>query len=304
MEEQKQGGRTEMWIPINGFVLALALLIAAALAPRAEELSSNPEEANGEIARVWYGQHQAQVFSTGEQEPHYMIDGVELDVVEWADDAVVTVSLHAAEGDEGPGKYLYRLENPKPGPGRKEFTVRPEDRVVFAKHQLHSVVIRNLGEDGSFILNTAGSKTRRDEPGWPLENGRWTANPNEDHGWVRATGVIKMRLNDRVPTGPFSAAPDNIRILEENRHLTISWDEVPEATGYFVQWKMLNHEFGPQRQEYVEGGDHTSVRIHVAEGAGERHKIRVRATNGKKDGPWSENLTARPKMGLLIECTH
>ena len=294
-----------MWIPINGFVLALALLIAAALASRAEELASNLDEANGEIARVWYGQHEAQVFSTGEQEPHYMIEGVELDVAKWTGDAVVSVSLHSAGGDEGPGEYLYRLENPTPGPGRKEFTVRPEDQVVFAKHQLHSVVIRNMSGDGSFNLNTTGSNTHRYEPGWPIENGRWTANPAGDpHRWVGATGVIKMRINDRVPAAALADPPANIRILEENRHLTVSWDEVPEATGYFVQWKMLNHEFGPQRQQFLEGGDHTSVRINVAEGAGERHKIRVRATNGKKDGPWSDDLTARPKMGLLIECTH
>lgn len=103
----------------------------------------------------------------------------------------------------------------------------------------------------------------------------------------------KTRVNDRI-------APANIGIREEAHHLTISWDQVPHATGYYVQWKWGDQEFGNERQRYVKGADSTSVRLRLAAGAGQRHTVRVRATNAGADGPWSGGLTATPKMGLLV----
>ena len=97
-----------------------------------------------------------------------------------------------------------------------------------------------------------------------------------------------------------SVAPANIHIREEARHFAISWDKVPHATGYYVQWKWGDQEFRNERQRYVKGVDSTSVRLRLAAGAGQRHTIRVRATNAGADGPWSGDLTATPKMGLLV----
>ena len=210
MGEQKRGPRRGM--VIEGLVLAL--LIAVSVPPQADELVSNLDEADGGIAKVWSAQHYAQTFETGERDPGYLVDSIELDVAAWTEDADVAVSVHSAWSDGGPGEYLYTLENPTRGTGRKVFTVRAEDRVLLIKHQFHSIVVRNTGGEGSFNLNTT-SRNRIDESDWRIENARWTTNPTDDLGrWVGATGAIKMRINDRDAPTPLTVAPANMRIFE------------------------------------------------------------------------------------------
>lgn len=125
--------------------LVLVLLIAVSALPQADELISNLDETNREIAKVWSAQHHAQTFETGAHESGYPIDSIELDVAAWTEDADVTVSVHSAWSSGGPGDNLYTLKNPTRGTGRKVFTVRAEDRVLLAKHQPHAIVIRNTG---------------------------------------------------------------------------------------------------------------------------------------------------------------
>ena len=291
-----------MWTVLGRPMLAV---LAGTSPTQADELVSNLDESMGEALQVWSGQRHAQTFATGGYEPGYRIESVELDVAEWTDDADVMVSVHSAWSNGGPGDFLYRLENPARGTGRKVFTVRSRVGLPVEKYRVHSIVIRNLGEKGSFDLNTTSSRDQSEAFGWRIENGRWRANLAEDMDmWVGAAGVIKMRINSPAGTRPLSAAPDNIRIREEPRHLSISWDKVPDATGYYVQWRWLDEGFGSDRQEYLDGAESTSVRLRLAAGAGERHKVRVRATNGGADGPWSEDLIATPKMGLLVERIH
>lgn len=301
MGEQKRGARTGMWTAIEGLVLVL--IIVASVPPQADELVSNLDEANGGIAKVWSAQHHAQTFATGGHEPGYLVESVELDVASWTEDANVTVSVHAAWNSGGPDNHLYTLENPTRGTGRKVFSVRKRDRVRLVERQPHAIVIRNTGGKGSFNLNTT-SINQIDESDWRIENARWTTNPTDDlNRWVGATGAIKMRINDRDAPKPLSVAPANIRIREGRRDLTVEWDEVPRATGYYVQWKWEDQAFGNERQRYVDGANSTRVRLRLAAGAGQRHMIRVRATNRGVDGPWSDGLAATPKMGILVECT-
>ena len=303
MGEQKRESRTGMWTVIEGLVLVL-IIAASVPPPQADELVSNLDETNGEIAKVWSAQHHAQTFATGGHEPGYLVESVELDVASWTEDANVTVSVHSAWSSGGPGDHLYTLENPTRGTGRKVFTVRKRDRVRLVERQPHAIVIRNTGGKGSFNLHTTTSINPTDESDWRIENARWTTNPSEVlDRWVGVTGAIKVRINDRDAPPPLSVAPANIRIREGRRDLTIEWDEVPRATGYYVQWKWEDQEFGNERQRYVDGAHSTRVRLRLAAGAGQRHMIRVRATNGGVNGPWSDNLAATPKMGLLVECT-
>ena len=204
MGEQKRKPRRGM--VVEGLVLAL--LIAVSVPPQADELVSNLDEANGGIAKVWSAQHQAQTFETGAQELGYLIRSIELDVAEWTKDADVTVSVHSAWSNGGPGDYLYTLENPTRGTGRKVFTVRTEDRMLLSKHQFHAIVIRNTGVAGSFNLNTT-SINQTDESDWQIENARWMTNPTDDLGrWIGMTGAIKMRVNDQD-------APTNVDLLVE-----------------------------------------------------------------------------------------
>ena len=213
MGEQKREPRGGM--VIEG--LALALLIAVSVPPQADELASNLGGADDEgIAKVWSAQHHAQTFGTGVREPGYLVDSIELDAAAWTEDANVTVSVYSAwsESDGGPSGYLYTLENPTRGTGRKVFTVRAEDRVLLIKHQFHAIVIRNTGGEGSFNLNTT-SMSQIDESDWRIENARWTTNPTDDLGrWVGATGAIKMRINDRDAPTPLAVAPASMRIFE------------------------------------------------------------------------------------------
>lgn len=204
MGEQKRKPRSGM--VVEGLVLAL--LIAVSVPPQADELVSNLDEANGGIAKVWSAQHHAQTIATGEREPGYLVDSIELDVAAWTEDADVTVSVHSAWSKGGPGDYLYTLENPTRGTGRKVFTVRTEDRVLLSKHQFHAIVIRNAGGAGSFNLNTT-SINQTDASDWQIENARWTTNPTDDLGrWIGMTGAIKMRVNDRD-------APTNVELFVE-----------------------------------------------------------------------------------------
>ena len=198
--------------PRRGMViegLVLALLIALSVPPQADELVSNLDEANGGIAKIWSAQHHAQTFETGAREPGYIVDSIELDVAAWTEDADVTVSVHSAWSNGGPGDYFYTLENPTRGTGRKVFTVRAEDRVLLIKHQFHSIVICNTGGEGSFNLNTT-LMNQIDKSDWRIETMRWMTNPTDDLGrWIGATGAIKMRINDRDAPKPLAVAPAN-----------------------------------------------------------------------------------------------
>ena len=204
MGGQKRESRMGMWTVIEGLVLVL-IIAASVPSPQADELVSNLDEANGRIAKVWSAQHHAQTFATGEHEPGYLVESVELDVASWTEDANVTVSVHAAWSSGGPGDHLYTLENPTRGTGRKVFTVRKRDRVRLVERQPHAIVIRNTGGKGSFNLNTTPSINPADESDWRIENARWTTNPSDDlDRWVGTTGAIKMRINDRDAPTPLS----------------------------------------------------------------------------------------------------
>lgn len=177
--------------------LVLALLIVVSVAPQADELASNLDEADGGIAKVGSAQHHAQTFTTGGRESGYLVESIELDVAAWTEGADVTVSVHSAWSDGGPADHLYTLENPTRGTGRKVFSVRKRDRVRLVERQPHAIVIRNTGGKGSFNLNTT-TINPADESDWRIENARWTTNPSDDlDRWVGTTGAIKIRINDR-----------------------------------------------------------------------------------------------------------
>ena len=75
--------------------------------------------------------------------------------------------------------------------------------------------------------------------------------------------------------------------------LAVSWDEVPGADSYRVQWRSGTEAFDAARELFVAGGDVTSGVISGLE-PGIEYSVRVVATSGGLLGPPSEVATGTP----------
>ena len=72
-----------------------------------------------------------------------------------------------------------------------------------------------------------------------------------------------------------------------NTQLAVSWTAVSSATGYTVQWKSGNENYGSGRQATATGASHTITGL----SSGTAYTVRVRASNGTGAGAWSADAT-------------
>lgn len=153
------------------------------------------------------------------------------------------------------------------------------------------------------LLTTASLLSRTEEPagaGADVLSDTTPAQPVESPGTRELEVELQIGGAARFTPAAPGAAPVNIRIREDVGRLTLSWDPVPQATGYQLQWKRGYQQFAAERQLDVEGGGTTRAQLSLA--GGQTHTIRIRATNDGSDGPWSVRLRGKPREGLLVEC--
>ena len=72
-----------------------------------------------------------------------------------------------------------------------------------------------------------------------------------------------------------------------NTQLAVSWTAVSSATGYTVQWKSGNENYGSGRQATATGTAHTVTGL----SSGTAYTVRVRASNATGAGAWSADAT-------------
>ena len=80
-----------------------------------------------------------------------------------------------------------------------------------------------------------------------------------------------------------------------NTQLVVSWTAVPSATGYTVQWKSGNQNYGSGRQATPTGASHTITGLTN----GTQYTLRVKASNATGDGAWSADATGTPAAVTL-----
>ena len=118
--------------------------------------------------------------------------------------------------------------------------------------------------------------------------------------------TLRVRATNGIGDGPWSGlaqgtpsavpeAPAGLVIRTWDRFLTFGWtapeDNGSDITGYTVQWKSGDEEFGAENRH------HTTTKTQHSWGAlvnGTGYTYRVRATNANGDGPWSAEKTGIP----------
>ncbi len=102
--------------------------------------------------------------------------------------------------------------------------------------------------------------------------------------------AILPGLKDSTP-----AQVMNVQVAPGPEQLEVTWDSVPDAGGYKVQWKSGEEDYGESRQAVVSGGD--TVSYAIAElAAGEEHTVRVIATReNADDGSPSAEVIGTPE---------
>ena len=95
-----------------------------------------------------------------------------------------------------------------------------------------------------------------------------------------------------------AAAPAQVigvQVAEEVESLTVSWNEIPDASGYKVYWRPTQNPLIPWHQGTIAGGATTSYTI-VGVTAGTEYAVRVIATRAHADdGPPSAIVNAVPR---------
>ena len=108
------------------------------------------------------------------------------------------------------------------------------------------------------------------------------------------TGVATPEVG---PEPEVPGAPRNLSVaLAENGELTLSW-EAPDSdggakvTGYRVEWKSDDQDYGPPRQAVVDSLSHRITGLTN----GSDYRLRVLAVNRKGEGPASDEVTGSPQ---------
>ena len=154
----------------------------------------------------------------------------------------------------------------------------------------------------SVLLNQEGTISVRAEPldssaTVTIQNDRQTAVPGEtltfnitvSNGSNRRLYVLNLFVNAPL-------ARPVVTSTVGSRRIHLSWDEVPFASGYGIQWSSRQHF--PDSGTLSDLVDDTSYTIENLRN-GEQVFYRVRAYNDGGDGPWSAGLTsATPRIML------
>ena len=98
----------------------------------------------------------------------------------------------------------------------------------------------------------------------------------------------------RGPKGPPPVQVTGVQVIPGVEQLEVSWAAVSDASGYKVQWRTDDQDYGEERQSIISGGDTVNYTI-AGLTAGTEYTIRVIATKeNADDGPPSEEVTGTP----------
>ena len=169
-----------------------------------------------------------------------------------------------------------------------------------------------IGPSPDWFVGVSGLSLLDDDQGWRAErrvelfpydagteDGTEFSLSNPD---TRPRGVITSIRG----TGKFSGEPmarlrfelrlgrvTGVTVTAGAGGLAVSWDAVPGADGYRVQWRSGTEAFDAARELFVAGGDVTSGVISGL-APGIEYSVRVVATRGGLTGPPSEVATGMP----------
>ena len=93
-----------------------------------------------------------------------------------------------------------------------------------------------------------------------------------------------------TPQVPAPETPENLRVTAGDTNLAVTWNAVPVAAEYTVQWKSGTQEFDAARQLVVTVNE-TTVPDLVN---GRTYTLRVKASNAGGESGWSETATGTP----------
>ena len=108
-----------------------------------------------------------------------------------------------------------------------------------------------------------------------------------------------------MPQVPAPETPENLKVTAGDTNLAVTWDAVPVAAEYTVQWKSGTEEFDPERQltvtvntatvpGLVNGTTYTHAAALTGLVNGTTYSLRVQAANEVGEGPWSVSARGRP----------
>ena len=200
------------------------------------------------------------------------------------------------------------IRQPVAGGGTGGATFRVE---VTASHPLVTLTSM-IGPSPDWFVGISGLSLLDDRQAWygeqrvdlfpydaGTEDGTEFSLSNPD---TRPRGVIAGIRG----TGKFSAEPmarlrfvlrlgrvTGVTVTADEGGLAVSWDAVPGADGYRVQWRSGAEEFDATREHVVAGGNVTG-RVIAGLPPGIEYSVRVVATRGDVTGPPSEVATGTP----------
>ena len=118
-----------------------------------------------------------------------------------------------------------------------------------------------------------------------------------DRGGYEEGPLTGLATPEVGPEPEVPGAPRNLSVaLAENGELTLSWeppdsDGGAKVTGYRVEWKSDDEDYGPPRQAVVDSLSHRITGLTN----GSDYKLRVLAVNRKGEGPASDEVTGSPR---------
>ncbi len=110
---------------------------------------------------------------------------------------------------------------------------------------------------------------------------------------IRGTGKFSDEPMARLRFALSLGRVTGVTVTVGEGRLAVSWDAVPGADGYRVQWRSGGAAFDAAREHVVAGGDVTSRVISGLE-PGVEYAVRVVATRGGATGPPSEAVRGTP----------
>ena len=101
---------------------------------------------------------------------------------------------------------------------------------------------------------------------------------------------VEVTISDDDVAAPAPRRPGPIDVAPGDGMLQVSWEPVPDADDYTVQWRSGSEEYSDARQQTVQ----TPMATLSGLTNGVAYRVRVRASNAGGDGDWSEEATGTP----------